>query len=249
MGLRDRLTEKATELAAGGVNLVGEYVVSRELGPRLRVLITTGDDRPVSLHELLVKLVDAVRGDEDPATAADVERVGRRNERIALAAKALPGAGVVAGYLADLYCDAMIVCDVVDTYKLPLPDEAIGAHLLVLWGAVPDIATAHDVVGGNDRLLLEHAADKLQAKWDATSKVVIVQTLWQFRRAGLPLGGQKNLKGFLWPRALVLQRIEAAERLLAQWYPDPYARFDHRYWDCGWTEYVSIGGVEHVDAV
>ena len=73
--------------------------------------------------------------------------------------------------------------------------------------------------------------------------------MWQFRRAGLPLGGQKNLKGFLWPKALVLQRIEAAERLLAQWYPDPYARFDHRYWDCGWTEYVSIGGVEHVDAV
>jgi hypothetical protein len=247
MSLRDRLLQRAAGLAEDGVTLVGDYVAAHELGPRLRELLEVKDDLPSSLHELLLKLVDAVRGDEQPGHQADVERVGKRNERIALAVKAMPTAGVVAGYVADLYCDAIIVCGVVDTHRLPLTDEAIGAHLLVLWGASPDLATADAIMGGNDRLLLEHAADRIQARWDATSKVAIVRMLWQLRRAGLPLAGQRNLKGFIWPSHLVHQRVDAAERLLAQWYPDPFGRFDHRYWERRWTEHVSDDGVARLD--
>lgn len=247
MGLRDTLKQRAALLVDEGAERVNGYVASRGLGPRLAELIALKDDLPVTPQELLVWLVDAVHADEEPARGYDVERIGRRNERIALAVKALPTAGIVAGYVADLYCDAAIVCGVVDTHRLGLSDEEIGARLLVLWGATPDIASAREILAGNTQLLLEQASDKALESWNATSKVAIVKMLWQFRRAGLRVAGERNVRGFIAPRRLVHERMLVAEHQLADWYADPFGGFDHRYWDGAWTEHVSRDGVQLVD--
>lgn len=242
-----RLKKQATELAESGKQAVAGYVADHELGPRLTALVDMKDDLPVSLNELMLRIVDAVRGDEESAERIDVERVARRNERVAVAVKAMPTAGVVAGYVADLYCDAVIVCGVVEGHGLPLTDEDVAAHLLVLWGAAPDLASSHAMLGGNHQLLLEHAADKVQERWDGRSKIAMVRMLWQLRSAGLRVAGERNLKGFIWPKKLVQQRVAIVRRQLAQWYQDPYRRFDHRYWDGVWTEHVSRAGVPGID--
>ena len=242
-----RLKEQATALAEGGKKVVAGYVAEHELGPRLTGLVDMKDDLPVSLNELMLRIVDAVDGDERSGERIDVERVARRNERVALAVKAMPTAGVIAGYVADLYCDAVIVCGVVDGHGLPLTDEDVGAHLLTLWGAAPDLASAQAILGGNHQLLLEHAADKVQAGCDGSSKIAMVRMLWELRSAGLRVAGERNLKGFIWPKKLVLQRVAIVQCQLAQWYQDPFGRFDHRYWDGAWTEHVSLAGVPGLD--
>lgn len=87
----------------------------------------------------------------------------------------------------------------------------------------------------------------MQARWDGSSKIAMVRMLWQLRSAGLRVAGERNLKGFIWPKKLVLQRVAIVQCQLAQWYQDPYCRFDHRYWDGAWTEHVSLGGVPGID--
>jgi Protein of unknown function (DUF2510) len=247
MRLTAGLIEKGKKVAGQGAGRLSDFAADHVLGPRLTALMEIKDDAAVSPTTLLVALVDAVRGDEEHAHGIDLERRGRRNERIQLLVRAAPGAGLVAGYVADLYCDAAIVCAVVEKHGLDLTTESIAEHLLVLWGAAPDLGSAELIIRGDSRLLFELASNTARLRFDGTSKRDVVKALWQLRRAGLSLGGSMNLKGVLLPRQLVAQRVDAAERQLVQWYPDPFGRFDHRFWDRAWTEHVSLAGAELID--
>lgn len=96
------------------------------------------DGESLSVERFLLTLIRAVRTDDEGSnerSSRDVYVMARKRRRrlglMSFGAGPLVG---VANQLADLYCETATVCDVAALHGLPLSDEQIGAHMLVLWG-------------------------------------------------------------------------------------------------------------------
>ncbi len=203
MGLSDRLrakaleaAEKAKSVAADGAAFAAtsarEAIESRSdsAGPRLVALLRMDDDQPITLEALVVLLVDAVHSDGEgrELTDRDVYKAAKRRYR-RLGTASIPS-GPLGGHLVNLYCEAATLCDIVELRAAPLTDEEIAAHLLVLWGAMPDTTSATAAIDGTGLSVLAALALrgkerlKLPPEGLATKRAVI-KTLWSLRGTGL----------------------------------------------------------------
>lgn len=234
MSLSDRVRAKALEAAqkakaaaadhAGrAVSQVKETVDARSggAGPRLLALLRMDDDRPITIEAMTVLLVDAVRkdGEARELTDRDVRKAAKRRFR-RLGAVSLP-TGPVGWHLVGLYCEAAMLCDIVELRRVPLSDEDVAIHLLVLWGAMPDVAAASAAVRGTGpsvlATLLGRARDRvvLPPSGEMTKRSV-VKALWSLRqtlndaREVAMSGVRRNL----FPGARVKAFIAAAGRQL-----------------------------------
>ena len=199
MSLSDRVRAKAleaaekakaaaTENAGRAVSHVKETVDARTggAGPRLLALLRMDDEQPITIEALTVLLVDAVRkdGEARELTDRDVRKAAKRRYR-RLGTISLP-TGPLGWHLVGLYCEAATLCDIVELRRAPLSDEQVAAHLLVLWGAMPDVAAAAAAVDGTGpsvlATLLGRARDRvaLPASGQMTKRSV-VKALWSLR--------------------------------------------------------------------
>ena len=197
MSLSDRVRAKALEAAekaraaaadnAGrAVSHVKETIDARTggAGPRLLALLRMEDDRPITIEAMTVLLVDAVRkdGEARERTDRDVRRAAKRRYR-RLGMISLP-AGPLGWHLVGLYCDAATLCDLVELRRAPLSDEQVAGHLLVLWGAMPNVAAAAAAVDGTGSsvltTLVERARDRVALPVPMTKRSV-VKARWSLR--------------------------------------------------------------------
>jgi hypothetical protein len=203
MSLSDRVRAKALEAAekakaaasdsAGrAVSHVKEAIDERTdgAGPRLLALLRMDDEQPITLEALVVLLVDAVHKDGEARELSDrdVYKAAKRRYR-RLGAASLP-TGPLGGHVVKLYCEAATLCDIVELRAAPLGDEEIAAHLLVLWGAMPDTTSATAAIDGSGLSVIATLALRgkdrlgLTAEGLATKRAVIT-TLWRLRGSGL----------------------------------------------------------------
>ena len=203
MGLSDRVRAKALEaagkaraVAADGagraVNHVKETIDARTdgAGPRLLALLRMEDDQPITLEALVVLLVDAVHKDGEgrELTDRDVYKAAKRRYR-RLGTVSIPS-GPIGGHLVNLYCEAATLCDIVELRAAPLTDEEIAAHLLVLWGAMPDTTSATAAIDGTGLSVLAalslRGRERLRLPPEGlTTKRAVIKTLWSLRGTGL----------------------------------------------------------------
>ena len=200
MSLSDRVrakaleaAEKAKAAAADGagraVSHVKETIDARTdgAGPRLLALLRMEDDRPITIEAMTVLLVDAVRkdGEARELTDRDVFKAAKRRYR-RLGAVSLP-TGPIGWHLVGLYCEAATLCDIVELRRAALSDEDVAIHLLVLWGAMADVAAASAAVRGTGpsvlATLLGRARDRvaLPPSGEMTKRSV-VKALWSLRQ-------------------------------------------------------------------
>lgn len=224
MGWRDKLAD-AGQLAASGADRARQAVVDSEaIPPRLRAILDINDDQPLTAEALLLLIVDAVHKDEPrELSEKDVKKAGKRRQRLATAA-GLTG-GPVGLTIANLYCEAAVLCDVVDLHGLALTDEEIAAHLLVLWNAVADFDAGRQAIDGTGLSVMAHVGLRMQQQLHERvtdkpigemTKTDIVKALWRLRGVAGDVaipedGGPKDL--FL-PGGRVKAITEAAERQL-----------------------------------
>ena len=157
-------------------------------GPRLMALLRMDDDQPITIEALVVVLVDAVHSDGEARELSDrdVYKAAKRRYR-RLGTVSLPS-GPIGGHVVSLYCEAATLCDIVELRAAPLSDEEIAAHLLVLWGAMPDTTSATAAIDGTGLSVLAslalRARDRvgLPASGPMTKRAVIT-TLWRLRDA------------------------------------------------------------------
>jgi len=199
MSLSDRVrakaleaAEKAKAAAADGagraVSHVKEAIDERTdgAGPRLVALLRMEDDQPITIEAMVVLLVDAVRKDGETRELSDrdVRKAAKRRYR-RLGTVSLP-TGPLGWHLVELYCEAATLCDVVELRREPLSDEQVAVHLLVLWGAMPDVAAAGAAFDGTGpsvlATLLGRARDrvKLPPSGEMTKRSVVM-ALWSLR--------------------------------------------------------------------
>jgi hypothetical protein len=147
------------------------------------------DEKVLSIEAYLLALVGAVRKDErdDEESRREVYVTARKRRRrlglITFGAGPLAG---VASRLADLYCEAAVICDVADHYDLNLSDEQIAAHLLVLWSIADDFAQADHAMRGSSSVagifqvkLVERSGIELP---EEMTKTAIAKVLWEFHQ-------------------------------------------------------------------
>ena len=199
MSLSDRVRAKALEAAerakaaaadnAGrAVSHVKEVIDERTdgAGPRLVALLRMEDDQPITIEAMVVLLVDAVRKDGETRELSDrdVRKAAKRRYR-RLGTASLP-TGPLGWHLVELYCEAATLCDVVELRREPLGDQQVAVHLLVLWGAMPDVAAAAAAFDGTGpsvlATLLGRARDrvKLPPSGEMTKRSVVM-ALWSLR--------------------------------------------------------------------
>jgi hypothetical protein len=199
MSLSDRVRAKALEAAekakaaaaenAGrAVSHVRTAIDERTdgAGPRLLALLRMEDDQPITIEAMVVLLVDAVRKDGETRELSDrdVRKAAKRRYR-RLGTVALP-TGPLGWHLVELYCEAATLCDIVELRRSPLSDEQVAVHLLVLWGAMPDVPAAAAAFEGTGpsvlATLLGRARDrvKLPPSGEMTKRSVVV-ALWSLR--------------------------------------------------------------------
>ena len=234
MSLTDRVRAKALEAAekakaaaaenAGrAVSHVKETIDVRTdgAGPRLLALLRMEDDQPITIEAMVVLLVDAVRKDGEARELSDRDvrnAAKRRYRRLGTAALAT---GPLGWHLVELYCEAATLCDVVELRRDPLSDEQVAVHLLVLWGAMPDVAAAQAALEGTGppvmATLLARARDRVElpASGEMTKRSVVL-ALWKLRGT---LGEAREIatprvRGNLFPGARVKAFIAEAGRQL-----------------------------------
>jgi hypothetical protein len=144
------------------------------------------EDRPLTIERLTLLLVGAVRHDEERGlTDDDVLAAAKRRYR-RLGAVSLP-TGPAGGALVNLYCEAATLCDVVELRGRPLSDEAVAAHLLVLWGIVPEVQAAADALVGRGPAVAAIVAGRVRARAaavelpDPMTKRAAVLAVWRLR--------------------------------------------------------------------
>ena len=199
MALSDRLRTKladaaektkavAADQAAAAAGKAKEALEARSgtAGPRLLALLRMDDDEPVTIEALVVLLVDAVRKDDEARELSDrdVFKAARRRYR-RLGVLSLP-TGPVGWRVVSLYCEAATVCDIVELRGATLGDEAVAAHLLVLWDAMPDIASASAAIARTgpsvlQTLLARYSASMRERLPDPMTKRAVVTTIWKQR--------------------------------------------------------------------
>jgi len=189
-------------------------------GARLLRIVRMDEDAPIAVEALLVLLVDACHDDEvRDLTDKHVKKAAKRRARRAGMAGALGGpAGI---QLASLYCEAEILCDVVDRHRLDLGDEEIAAHLLVLWNAMPDYATAKAAIDGTGQSVAARMAAGVRDTAKARSpkgktKKEVVRMLWGLRNVAdeVQLPGSDSARDVVLPGRRVKALTAAAERQL-----------------------------------
>jgi hypothetical protein len=189
VGFRDRLQQKAIqygeEARAKAVTSVPVQVAGDGLRGFLGLL--EGEDDAFTVDLFLLSLVRAVRDDErDERSKREVYVAARkRRRRLGLAAFATGPLVGVANQVADLYCEAAVICDLAAFHRQELSDEQVVAHLLVLWNVADGYEAAHASVQGNppissllgDRLFLE--VDEYLP--EELTKRSIAKALWEVR--------------------------------------------------------------------
>jgi len=201
MSLSDRLRTKALEAAEKAKAVAGDNAAravtgakdaiearTGTAGPRLMALLRMDDDQPITIEALVVVLVDAVHSDDEARELSDrdVYKAAKRRYR-RLGTVSLPS-GPIGGRVVSLYCEAATLCDIVELRAAPLSDEEIAAHLLVLWGAMPDTTSATAAIDGTGLSVLAtlalRARDRvgLPASGPMTKRAVIA-TIWRARDA------------------------------------------------------------------
>jgi hypothetical protein len=204
MALSDRLRAKALEAAekakvAAADGAAKAAATARETlesssdgaGPRLLALLRMDDEHPITLEALVVLLVDAVHKDGEARERSDrdVFKAAKRRYR-RLGAVSLP-TGPLGGHVVKLYCEAATLCDIVELRTAPLSDEEIAAHLLVLWGAMPDTTSATAAIDGSGPSVIATLALRgkdrlgLSAAGNLATKRAVITTLWRLRPSGL----------------------------------------------------------------
>jgi hypothetical protein len=94
-------------------------------------------------------MVAAVRSDEheEDRSSRDVYKIARsRRRRLGMMSF---GAGPLAGaatQAVDLYTEMASFCDVAELHGHKLSEYEVAAHMLTLWGIVPDLAEAHAIM-------------------------------------------------------------------------------------------------------
>ena len=199
MSLSDRVRAKALEAAekaktaaadnAGrAVSHVKTAIDERTdgAGPRLLALLRMEDDQPITIEAMVVLLVDAVRKDGEARELSDrdVRKAAKRRYR-RLGTVALP-TGPLGWRVVELYCEAATLCDIVELRRAPLSDERVAVHLLVLWGAMPDVASAGAAFDGTGppvlATLVARARDRVKLPPSAEmTKRSVVMALWSLR--------------------------------------------------------------------
>jgi hypothetical protein len=221
MGLRDRLAADAARLAKGAASAAEQRIVdSDKAGARLVAMIRMDDDRPITVEAWLVLLIDAVHSDEArDLTDRDVKKAAKRRQRRAGAAGAL--GGPIGMHIASLYCEAEILCDLVERHRLELSEPQIAAHLLVLWNAMPDVASAQAAIDGTGPSVLSRLHGQLRDTVGpgddrAMTKKDVVRSLWKLRGAldDVDLPGSSSGFDVLLPGRRVKALTLAAERQL-----------------------------------
>ena len=165
MGFADRLASKVLSKAEQAVTKAAvsakDAIDARSdgAGPRLLALLRMDNDRPITVEALIVLLVDAVRKDDESRELSDkdVYRAAKRRYR-RLGTVSLPS-GPVGGYLVNLYCEAATLCDIVELRGEPMTNEEVASHLLVIWRAMPDTASA-DTMANSTPSIAETNADQ-----------------------------------------------------------------------------------------
>jgi len=145
-------------------------------------------EEAVSIESYLISLVRAVRNDDavDERSARDVYVAARRRRRqLGMVSVALGPLAGFANQVADLYCEAAVICDVAALYGRRLADDQIAAHVLVLWGIADDLGAAERSLAGTPSV-----ADLLGAKMKTSldshlpeemTKLSIAKALWSTR--------------------------------------------------------------------
>lgn len=230
MDLKDRArrlaeagTQKAQEAAKAGAQKAQE-VVSQHAGPysRLRALLQMRDDERITPEALLLRIVEAVRGDEaEEHLPSDVEAAATRRQRLAGLVKTFGGPlGPLAGQVFGLYCEAAIFCDVERLHRLGLANQQVASHLLVFWNLAPDYETATTAFEGKQGAMINvmgaKARDALLDKpVDELRMRDVVPVLWRAREvvgAVGPKGHDPKRRDILLPGKRVQAAIAAAER-------------------------------------
>jgi hypothetical protein len=222
VGWKDKLVAKAADAAKTGLEQAKNKVENENATSRLRALIEMREDQPITIEALLVLLVDAVHED-DPRELSqrDVKKAGKRRQRLAGGLGML--GGPVGTYVASLYSEAVILCDVADRHGLGLSDEELAAQLLVMWNAVPDADAdaARAAIDGSGPSVAIHMATGVYERLadtpvDQMTKKDAVMALWRLRSmvAGASLPGSASPKDVLLPGGRVKALIKAAERQL-----------------------------------
>jgi hypothetical protein len=220
VGWKGKLVGKAADAAKTGLERAKDKVENENATSRLKALIEMREDQPITIEALLVLLVDAVHED-DPRELSrrDVKKAGKRRQRVAGGFGML--GGPVGTYVASLYSEAVILCDVADRHGLGLPDEELAAHLLVMWNAVPDTDTARAAIDGSGPSVASHMATGVRQRLtdtpvDQMTKKDAVTALWQLRSMvrSTSLPGSASPKDILLPGGRVKAVIKATERQL-----------------------------------
>jgi hypothetical protein len=160
-----------------------------DTGARVKTLMDDPDGS-ITIESLVLVFVDTVRdenGGERPASRAGVIDAYRGRHQLVKWISRFGPWGATASHLATLYSEAAILCDVSDAGQLGLAREQLGAHILVLWGVMPDHDLALSAMNEEDG---KSVGDYLRARLptkdfagnpDAMSKRQIVGLLWKLR--------------------------------------------------------------------
>ncbi|HEX7245790.1 MAG TPA: hypothetical protein VF245_09520 [Solirubrobacterales bacterium] len=190
MGLRDRLQEKALRVGAEALKKTATSVPAQMAGDGLRGFrgMLDGGEESLSVEFFLLSMVRAVRDDEleDDRSRREVYVTARkRRRRLALAAIALGPFAAAANQVADLYCEAAVICDLADFHEVELTDDQVAAHMLVLWEVAGDLATAERAIAGNPPvadLLGERLFDEFDERLpEDLTRRSIAKALWDVR--------------------------------------------------------------------
>jgi hypothetical protein len=220
MGWKGKLAGKAMDVASTGIATARHKIEAESATSRLKALRDMRDDQPITIEALLVLFVDAVHEDTPrELSKRDVKKAGKRRQRLA------GGLGMFGGpvgmYIASLYSEAEILCDVADRHELTLSDEDLAAHLLVMWNAMPDFESARAAIDGSGQSVAYRTAtqfrDRLTSKpLDQMTKADAVLALWRLRGVATDtsLPGTASPRDVLLPGSRVKSVIKAAERQL-----------------------------------
>jgi hypothetical protein len=225
MGLRDRLTAGAAQLADTAATRARDAVLHGDhTGARLLALLRMEDDRPLTVENLLVLLVDAVRGDDDELlTERDVVKAAKRRQR-RLGTMAVLG-GPTGLRLVSLYCEVAILCDLEQMHGLGLSDEQMAGHLLVLWNIMPSHEMAMAAIEGRGPSVADSVGDALHgtvvkgaADDGRITKREAVLMVWRLRGVtdDLSMPGSSRARDVLLPGSRVKELKAAAEHHLTR---------------------------------
>jgi hypothetical protein len=238
MSLKGKLANKAAgvgahaaEAAAERAQQAAQSATTRYRG--LRMLFKE-EDGPVTIENLLAAMVAAVRSDEhdEDRSSRDVYKIARsRRRRLGLMSF---GAGPLAGaatQAVDLYTEMATFCDVAALHGHNLSEHQVAAHMLAIWGIVPDLAEAHAIMRSEaPQSLGDMLKDRVRSSTDkyipdSSDKKGAVLALFNARHilddgktavgAGKAAMGGGSVKGVVFAGHRTKQVIKLSERQLS----------------------------------